>query len=60
MVPIGEASVIIGISSQHRKESLEAVHFAIDTLKANVPIWKKVTHQVGVIVPCSGTYLLVM
>ena len=37
-----EASVIIAISSPHRKESLEAVHFAIDTLKATVPIWKKV------------------
>ena len=41
-VPVGEASVIIAISSKHRKESLEAVEFAINTLKATVPIWKKV------------------
>lgn len=41
LVPIGEASVIIAISSVHRSESLEAVHFAIDELKATVPIWKK-------------------
>ena len=42
LVPITEASVVIAISSPHRRESLEAVHFAIDTLKAKVPIWKKV------------------
>jgi len=41
LVPVTEASVLIAISSPHRKESLEAVHFAIDALKATVPIWKK-------------------
>jgi molybdopterin synthase catalytic subunit len=40
-VPVSEASVIIAVSSVHRKESLEAVQFAIDELKASVPIWKK-------------------
>ena len=40
--PIGESSVMIAISSTHRKESLEAVDFAINELKRNVPIWKKV------------------
>ncbi|XP_029641052.1 molybdopterin synthase catalytic subunit isoform X1 [Octopus sinensis] len=40
-VPVAEASVIIAISSEHRKESLEAVQYAINTLKAVVPIWKK-------------------
>ena len=46
-VPIGEASVIIAISSEHRKEPLEAVQYAIDTLKANVPIWKKELYEEG-------------
>ncbi|CAG5133639.1 unnamed protein product [Candidula unifasciata] len=41
VVPVKEASIVIAISSEHRKESLEAVHFAIDTMKAIVPIWKK-------------------
>ncbi|KTF90605.1 hypothetical protein cypCar_00034558 [Cyprinus carpio] len=41
-VPITEASVIIGISSPHRRDSLEAVKYCIDTLKATVPVWKKV------------------
>ena len=41
VVPIGEASVEIAVSSTHRKEALEAVQYAIDELKAHVPIWKK-------------------
>jgi len=41
VVPVKEASIIIAISSAHRKESLEAVQFAIDTVKAVVPVWKK-------------------
>jgi len=42
-----EASVIIAISSPHRKSSLEAVQFAIDELKATVPIWKKELYEDG-------------
>ncbi|KAI1240116.1 Molybdopterin synthase catalytic subunit, partial [Lamprotornis superbus] len=42
VVPITEASVIIAVSSPHRTESLEAVTYCINTLKASVPIWKKV------------------
>ncbi|CAI8003011.1 Molybdopterin synthase catalytic subunit [Geodia barretti] len=38
---IGEISVLIAISSPHRKASLEACHYAIDQLKQTVPIWKK-------------------
>jgi molybdopterin synthase catalytic subunit len=40
-VLVGEASVIIAVSSAHRAAALEAVHWAIDELKATVPIWKK-------------------
>ncbi|XP_032136991.1 molybdopterin synthase catalytic subunit isoform X3 [Sapajus apella] len=43
LVPVSEASVIIAVSSAHRAASLEAVTYAIDTLKAKVPIWKKVS-----------------
>ncbi|XP_072613038.1 molybdopterin synthase catalytic subunit isoform X4 [Vulpes vulpes] len=41
LVPVSEASVIIAVSSVHRASSLQAVSYAIDTLKAKVPIWKK-------------------
>lgn len=40
-VPVSEASVVIAISSPHRKESLKAVEYAIELLKSSVPIWKK-------------------
>ncbi len=43
--PVGEASVVIAVSSAHRKEAIEAMHFAIDELKRTVPIWKKVRSQ---------------
>ncbi|XP_064620466.1 molybdopterin synthase catalytic subunit-like [Lineus longissimus] len=46
-VPVCEASVIIAISSPHRKQSLAAVSQAIDTLKAQVPIWKKEFYEDG-------------
>jgi len=45
VVPIGESSVIIVISSAHRHDSLEAVQFGIDELKATVPIWKKEVYE---------------
>jgi len=33
--------VVIAVSTAHRKEAFEACRFLIDTLKKNVPIWKK-------------------
>lgn len=39
--PVLDVSVAIIISSEHRKESLAALSFAIDELKLIVPIWKK-------------------
>ncbi|KAL4617496.1 molybdopterin synthase catalytic subunit-like [Arapaima gigas] len=45
IVPVTEASVVIGISSPHRTESLEAVQYCIDALKATVPIWKKEIYE---------------
>lgn len=41
VVPVKEASVIIAISSPHRKTSLEALPFALDQLKKLVPIFKR-------------------
>lgn len=41
VVDPGEASVVIAVSSAHRKEAFEACRFLIDRLKQDVPIWKK-------------------
>ena len=38
---IGETSVLIAVSSPHRAAAFDACRYAIDTLKRNVPIWKK-------------------
>ncbi len=35
------------ISSSHRRDSLEAVQYGIDALKANLPIWKKEYYEDG-------------
>ncbi len=38
---IGDAAVIVAVSSPHRDTAFEAGRQLIDTLKATVPIWKK-------------------
>ena len=40
-VAVGEASVVVVASSAHRPEAFEAARYAIDRLKATVPIWKR-------------------
>lgn len=47
VVAVGEASVVIAVSSAHRREAIEACHFAIDELKATVPIWKREVYADG-------------
>ncbi len=40
LVPVGEASVIIAVSSAHRREALEATQFGIEELKARArSVW---------------------
>jgi molybdopterin synthase catalytic subunit len=46
-IEIGEASVAVAVSSPHRGEAFAACHYAIDTLKAKVPIWKKEFYAEG-------------
>jgi molybdopterin synthase catalytic subunit len=38
---IGEVAVVVAVACAHRAEAFEACRYAIDTLKAQVPIWKK-------------------
>ena len=46
-VPVLQTSVVIVVSSAHRREALEGVAYAIDWLKAEVPIWKKEHYDDG-------------
>lgn len=45
--PIKEISVGIAVSAAHRVAAIEATHYAIDALKANVVIWKKEVYEEG-------------
>jgi molybdopterin synthase catalytic subunit len=38
---VGDVPVIIAVAAAHRAAAFDACRYAIDTLKQNVPIWKK-------------------
>jgi molybdopterin synthase catalytic subunit len=38
---VGEAAVVVAVSTPHRAEAFAAARFGIDAVKASVPIWKK-------------------
>ena len=40
-IPVGESAVVVCVASPHRAEAFDACRWLIDTLKADVPIWKK-------------------
>jgi molybdopterin synthase catalytic subunit len=44
---IGETSLLIAVSSAHRKEAFEACHNLVDRFKEVVPIWKKEVWEGG-------------
>lgn len=45
-VGVGETSVVIVASASHRRDASDATAYAIEALKARVPIWKKETFVV--------------
>ncbi len=38
---IGETSLLVAISSPHRKDAFDACHWCVDRIKEVVPVWKK-------------------
>jgi molybdopterin synthase catalytic subunit len=52
-VELARPSVIIAVSTPHRGEAFEACRWIIDTLKAEVPIWKREVWEDG-----SGTWVV--
>lgn len=44
---IGEASLLVTISSGHRGESFEAGHWLVNAIKKQVPVWKKEVWEDG-------------
>jgi molybdopterin synthase catalytic subunit len=51
-VELGKPSVVIAVATPHRGEAFEACRWLIDTLKAEVPVWKKEVWADG-----SGTWV---
>ena len=43
----GETSMIVAISSKHRKPAIQSIDYLIDELKRTVPIWKKEIYEDG-------------
>ena len=37
---VGEASVVVAVSCEHRGDAFEACRFAIDRVKQTLPLWK--------------------
>lgn len=48
-IEIGETSVAIIVTAEHRRPAFEACHYAIDRLKQVVPIWKKEYFEGGAV-----------
>ena len=46
---IGETSVLIAVASAHRAAAFDACRWLIDTLKRNVPIWKREHFEDGAV-----------
>jgi len=46
-VEIGEASVVIAVSAPHRAAAFAACREAIETLKTEIPLWKKEVYEGG-------------
>ena len=40
-IKVGESSIIIGVSSEHRHEAFQACKYIVNNVKTRVPIWKK-------------------
>jgi len=46
-VALGEASVGVAVGAPHRGQAFDACEWAIDTLKARSPIWKRESYRDG-------------
>ena len=52
---IGEVSVAVAVSSEHRAEAFEACRYAIDTIKKSLPLWKREKMKGGAQAWVKGT-----
>ncbi len=41
LLKVGEVSVAVAVSAEHRAEAFEAARYAIERIKHSLPVWKK-------------------
>lgn len=63
-VEVGQASVVMAISSPHRHDGQQAIQHCISQLKAKIPIWKKArtlkykgTTALSWVLPCHHSFI---
>jgi molybdopterin synthase catalytic subunit len=44
---VSDISVVVAVSSEHRKEAFDACRYGIEGIKSRVPIWKKEISELG-------------
>jgi molybdopterin synthase catalytic subunit len=47
LLEVGQASIVVAVAAPHRKEAFAACWWAVDEVKARVPIWKKEVSTTG-------------
>lgn len=47
LLEVGQASIVVAVAAPHRKEAFAACWWAVDEVKARVPIWKKEVATTG-------------
>jgi molybdopterin synthase catalytic subunit len=52
---VGEVSVVVAVSAEHRAEAFDAARYVIDQVKETLPIWKRETLKGGKSVWVEGT-----
>ena len=52
---VGEVSVVVAVSAEHRGEAFDAARYAIDRIKESFPIWKREKFSGGRKVWAKGT-----
>ncbi len=52
---VGEVSVAVAVSSEHRADAFRACRYAIDTIKGSLPLWKRERLEGGVESWVKGT-----
>ncbi len=53
---VGESSIVIAVASAHRGATFDACRWLIDTLKKQVPIWKKEFFVDGAVWPSGEAF----